>query len=572
MAIPTTIESLSVTPASNGPAGSDDRSTADDGLRQAYAFIKQTVSLGANIASASTITPPSTGSVFNITGVTTITTIASTNSWDGRLVTFIFAGALTLTHSSNLALPGSANITTAANDIATFVQTASGAWRCVLYQSAALTSGYYLPLIGGTVTGAITGPSFIPNGASVPANGMYLSAANTLALASNTTLRWSVNSTGNHTFAAPSSGTTLALTQGVGLTAFSATDGTVTTRVFLDSGVAFAGNLSNHSYRIQTNGTERFAIAAGGNVTIAAPSSGVALAINGVSTNNVVTLNVPAATTANAWSATNGTVTMSGLLDNSNNAYLRTDTAHSLILGTNNAVRQTINSVGNVTIAAPSSGATLALTQIANTAGVTLTDGTRTFNIGTDTGGGSVYLGAVSGHNFDLYAGNANRVRIGSAGNVTIAAPSSGDSLVVTSVANGVALRTSDGTIGMAAFTAASTNAYFGTSTNHPFSIVANSTAAINISTARAISIPAPSSGTALTVTAVAGALAADFTAGPIKTRATTVASLLAAATAGAGARDFVTDANATTFASIVAGGGANGVPVYSDGTNWRIG
>jgi len=51
-----------------------------------------------------------------------------------------------------------------------------------------------------------------------------------------------------------------------------------------------------------------------------------------------------------------------------------------------------------------------------------------------------------------------------------------------------------------------------------------------------------------------------------------TVATLPAAATAGANARAFVTDANATTFASIVAGGGANGVPVYSDGTNWRIG
>lgn len=38
------------------------------------------------------------------------------------------------------------------------------------------------------------------------------------------------------------------------------------------------------------------------------------------------------------------------------------------------------------------------------------------------------------------------------------------------------------------------------------------------------------------------------------------------------GAKAFVTDANSTTFASIVAGGGANKVPVYSDGTNWRIG
>ena len=51
-----------------------------------------------------------------------------------------------------------------------------------------------------------------------------------------------------------------------------------------------------------------------------------------------------------------------------------------------------------------------------------------------------------------------------------------------------------------------------------------------------------------------------------------TVSGLPSASTVGAGAKAFVTDANATTFASIVAAGGANGVPVYSDGTNWRIG
>ena len=53
----------------------------------------------------------------------------------------------------------------------------------------------------------------------------------------------------------------------------------------------------------------------------------------------------------------------------------------------------------------------------------------------------------------------------------------------------------------------------------------------------------------------------------------TTVAALGSAATAGQ--RKFVTDANATMTAGIgavVAGGGANNVPVYSDGTNWRIG
>lgn len=38
------------------------------------------------------------------------------------------------------------------------------------------------------------------------------------------------------------------------------------------------------------------------------------------------------------------------------------------------------------------------------------------------------------------------------------------------------------------------------------------------------------------------------------------------------GSEAYVTDANATTFNSIVAGGGANKVPVTYDGTNWRIG
>lgn len=50
------------------------------------------------------------------------------------------------------------------------------------------------------------------------------------------------------------------------------------------------------------------------------------------------------------------------------------------------------------------------------------------------------------------------------------------------------------------------------------------------------------------------------------------VASLPLAGTAGTGARATVSDANATTFAAVVAAGGANTVPVYSDGINWLIG
>lgn len=58
-------------------------------------------------------------------------------------------------------------------------------------------------------------------------------------------------------------------------------------------------------------------------------------------------------------------------------------------------------------------------------------------------------------------------------------------------------------------------------------------------------------------------------------TKPRTVAQLPAAGTAGAGARAFVTDSSVAAtgnFGNIVAAGGANGVPIYSDGTNWRIG
>lgn len=167
MSIPTTLESLSQTAASNGPSGSDQRTLADDGLRQAYAFIAQALQAGSNITSGTTITPPSAGSSFHVTGTTAITTIASTNSWDGRTIALIFDGILTFTHGSNLALPGSANITTAANDVAIMRQNASGAWRCIHYQRAdgSVIGFGYLPLTGGTVAGAlaVTGNTTLGN-------------------------------------------------------------------------------------------------------------------------------------------------------------------------------------------------------------------------------------------------------------------------------------------------------------------------------------------------------------------------------------------------------------------------
>jgi hypothetical protein len=62
------------------------------------------------------------------------------------------------------------------------------------------------------------------------------------------------------------------------------------------------------------------------------------------------------------------------------------------------------------------------------------------------------------------------------------------------------------------------------------------------------------------------------LTDGVIKTTTKTFATLPAAATIGAGARSFISDANTATFGSQVTSGGANAVPVWTNGTNWYVG
>jgi hypothetical protein len=51
-----------------------------------------------------------------------------------------------------------------------------------------------------------------------------------------------------------------------------------------------------------------------------------------------------------------------------------------------------------------------------------------------------------------------------------------------------------------------------------------------------------------------------------------TVANLPSAVTSGVGSRAFVTDSSVSTFGTTVAAGGSTKVPVYSDGTNWKVG
>jgi len=84
--------------------------------------------------------------------------------------------------------------------------------------------------------------------------------------------------------------------------------------------------------------------------------------------------------------------------------------------------------------------------------------------------------------------------------------------------------------------------------------------------------------GTSANVTLVAGEFSATFdntgllTVPVVKTTAVLYSALPLANAVGAGARAFVTDGNTNVFASTVIGGAGNAVPVYSDGTDWRVG
>jgi hypothetical protein len=90
---------------------------------------------GADIGSATSLTLGKDGNQFDVTGTTTITSIGTQGI--GSYVTLHFDGALTFTHhSTDLILPGAANITTAAGDIAVMYEYASADWRCVSYTKA----------------------------------------------------------------------------------------------------------------------------------------------------------------------------------------------------------------------------------------------------------------------------------------------------------------------------------------------------------------------------------------------------------------------------------------------------
>lgn len=144
MPVPTSITDLSTTASSNYPGGTDSvaaNTGPDDYFRAHASIIRRLQAKGANVASAATVDlgAIADGSYVHITGTTGITSFGTVAAGVSRTV--VFDGALTITHNAtSMILPGAANITTAAGDVAEFVSEGSGNWRCKTYQTGGLGS------------------------------------------------------------------------------------------------------------------------------------------------------------------------------------------------------------------------------------------------------------------------------------------------------------------------------------------------------------------------------------------------------------------------------------------------
>jgi hypothetical protein len=275
----------------------------------------------------------------------------------------------------------------------------------------------------------------------------------------------------------------------------------------------------------------------------------------------------------------------------------------------NNGVTLVANTANNVSINANVTVGNIFATNIGNIASINLTGNASNVLYGNGTFGAvpvTAFTANVNGGGFSLgntgnialtggisVTGNANIGNIGTAlitatGNITGANLVTGGVLSVTGNATvGNISATNLGNVSSINQDGNSSNILYGNGVFSGISVTAF-TANVNgngfslgntgnIAVTGAISATGnATSGNILTggiVSATGNANVGNLNViGTVKTGVFITGNITAAATAGAGARAFVTDATVVTFGSAYVGGAANAVPVYSDGTGWFIG
>jgi len=122
------------------------------------------------------------------------------------------------------------------------------------------------------LVGPLTANRFIPDGSTVPTNGMYLPAANTLGFATNSTLGVSLDSSGNLAFAATTAGIVQTPTNGVLLVCANPTIANVTARTewYGTTHATLAKQMANradvHTWTAATANVEYARVDSGGNL------------------------------------------------------------------------------------------------------------------------------------------------------------------------------------------------------------------------------------------------------------------------------------------------------------------
>jgi hypothetical protein len=223
-----------------------------------------------------------------------------------------------------------------------------------------------------TSSGTNTAQSFIPTSSTIPTNGLYLPSANTVALATNSAQRLTVDSTGN-------------VTANTGSLTVSA--GTATAQSFIPTSATIPANgmylSAANTLAFATNTTARLTIGSTGNVTISGTG----------------TLTVPGTTTAASFIPTSSTVPTNGL-------YL--SAANTLAFSTNSGAKMSLDATGNLTVSSgsitTSSGSNTAQSFIPSSATVP---------------SNGLYLPAAN--TVGLATNTAERVRIDGSGLVTLA-------------------------------------------------------------------------------------------------------------------------------------------------------
>mgnify|MGYP001601849704 CR=1 FL=1 len=135
MPVPTRITDFVAVAANNYPTGGETIGTSlDDYMRGIQAVVRGDLATkGADIAaSATTDVGAVAGLYHDITGASTITSLGTTAS-AGIWKILQFDSTPVITHNTAIQLPGAANITAAAGDVATFMCEASNVFRCTSF-------------------------------------------------------------------------------------------------------------------------------------------------------------------------------------------------------------------------------------------------------------------------------------------------------------------------------------------------------------------------------------------------------------------------------------------------------